>query len=255
MDITVVIPTPTIPESLGLGGAKPSHTPREKYPVLYLLHGFGNNHATWSGYSKVELYAEECNVAVVMISGENKAYINHPKEDQFYDFIAWELPEFVTGMFPVSDKPEHTYIAGLSMGGFGALVHALNRPDGFCAFGAFSAAISFNPAALVDNGTRDFSRDKMIEANPRFDPRALARNLEIKGGKFPKAYIACGEEDFLYKENVEFVELLSEKGVDVNWVHLPKYQHEWRFWDLQIEAFLDWIPRTDIYAEGGKRKA
>ena len=50
VDITVIIPTPTIPDSLGFGGVKPSHTPKEKYPVLYLLHGMGNNNATWTGY-------------------------------------------------------------------------------------------------------------------------------------------------------------------------------------------------------------
>jgi putative tributyrin esterase len=246
VDITVVVPTPTIPESLGFTEIKPVHTPKEKYPVLYLLHGFGNNHATWSGYSNVELFAEERNIAVVMISGENKAYVNHPSGDQFYEFLAIELPDFICGMFPISDKPEHTYIAGLSMGGFGTLVHALNRPDRFCAFGAFSAAISLNPSSL--NG----GEDKGID--PMFDPLTLAGNLAEEGKEFPKAYIACGEEDFLYEANVEFVEQLKGMGVDVTWVPLPKYQHEWRFWNLQVEAFLDWIPRTDVYATGEKRK-
>lgn len=254
VDITVVIPTPTIPEALGFGGIKPSHAPGEKYPVLYLLHGFGNNHATWTGYSNAELYAEERNMAVVMLSGENKAYINHPDDDQFYDFTAYELPEFITAMFPVSHKPEHTYIAGLSMGGFGTLVHALNRPEAFRAFGAFSAAISLKTSALRNNRENNLQRDKRTEADPRYDPLALARNLEIKEGRFPKAYIACGEEDSLFKGNAEYAKLLKQKGADVTWVQLPKYQHEWRFWDLQIEAFLDWLPRTDIYAVGGKRK-
>ena len=246
VDITVVIPTPTIPESLGLSEVKPVHTPKEKYPVLYLLHGFGNNHATWSGYSNVELFAEERNIAVVMISGENKAYVNHPGGDQFYEFLATELPDFVNGMFPISEKPEHTYIAGLSMGGFGTLVHALNRPDRFCAFGAFSAAISLNPSTLIGGEEK--------EIDPMFDPITLARNLAKEGKVFPKGYIACGEEDFLYEANVEFVEQLKGMGVDVTWVSLPEYQHEWRFWNLQVEAFLDWIPRTDAYATVGKRK-
>ena len=92
-----------------MGPGKPSHVPKADYPVLYLLHGFGNNHATWSGYSNVELYAEEQNLAVVMISGENKFYANHPG-DPFYDFIENELPEFVTANFPVSKKVKDTFI-------------------------------------------------------------------------------------------------------------------------------------------------
>ncbi|WP_234124494.1 alpha/beta hydrolase [Clostridium hydrogenum] len=247
VDITVIIPTPSIPESLGFSKYKPSHKPVEKYPVLYLLHGMGNNHATWCGYSNVELFAEERNIAVVMLSGENKAYINNTASgDRFYDFIEDELPEFICGMFPISDKPEHTYIAGLSMGGFGTLVHALSCPEKFCAFGAFSAAISLNPADITGG------EDKEID--PKYDPLTLAINLAKAGKRFPKAYIACGEKDFLYKANVDFVKQLSEMGVEVNWVSVPNYQHEWRFWNLQIEAFLDWIPRTDFYAKLGKRQ-
>ena len=77
VDITVIVPTPTIPQSLSRNrdAVKCTHTPKQKYPVLYLLHGMGNNHATWTGYTNVEMYAEERNIAVVNISGENKAYI------------------------------------------------------------------------------------------------------------------------------------------------------------------------------------
>ena len=86
VDIDVILPSVTIPESMGMSGEKPHHDYSKKYPVLYLLHGFGNNHAQWGGYTSVELFAEERQIAVVMISGENKYYIDHP-QDAFYDFI------------------------------------------------------------------------------------------------------------------------------------------------------------------------
>ena len=86
VDITVIVPSVTIPEALG-GEASPSHVLEERYPVLYLLHGMGNNHATWCGYSNIELYAEERNIAVVMISGENKCYRNVQGGDKFFEFI------------------------------------------------------------------------------------------------------------------------------------------------------------------------
>src|SRR6516162_11050818 len=76
VDITVIIPTPTFPDAAGLTGVTPKHTPSAPYPVLYLLHGGGNNHATWTGYTNVEFYAEERNIAVVMPSGENKFYVD-----------------------------------------------------------------------------------------------------------------------------------------------------------------------------------
>jgi len=246
VDITVIIPSTTIPESFGMFGGSPSHKITDKFPVLYLLHGYGNNHTTWTGYTNVELYAEERNIAVVMLSAENKSYVNHPEGDQFYDFIASELPEFICNMFPISEDPKDTYIAGLSMGGYGALVHGLNRPTQFAALGSLSGAIEINPSALSGG------KEKSID--PQFDPSSLAKHLFNNKETFPKTYIACGEADSLYEINTKFKNQLLEMGVDLTWVSLPKFGHEWRFWDLQIEAFLDWIPRSDAYAAKDKRK-
>ena len=102
VDITVIIPSVTFPEACGDGnvkGAGPKHGKMEKYPVIYLLHGVGNDHATWNSYTSVELFAEERNIAVVMLSAENKMYVNHGGNsfmgDCFYDFIEEELPDFL----------------------------------------------------------------------------------------------------------------------------------------------------------------
>jgi len=250
VDITVVVPSVTIPESMGMGfnsDAPPTckHTHEDKFPVLYLLHGYGNNHATWTGYTNLELYAEERNIAVVMLSAENKCYVNIGG-DNFYDFIENELPDFVCGMFPISKRPEDTFIAGLSMGGYGTLVHALNNPEKFAALGALSAAISINPASLA--GGEDAAVD------PKYDPAALAKKLNDEGGKFPKMYIACGDKDFLIEANTEFKDSLIAMGHEVEWSMMEGYGHEWRFWDIQIEKYLDWLPRTDAYAQVGRRQ-
>lgn len=248
VDITVVVPTVTIPESMGMGapeGAVPAcrHTPEGKFPVLYLLHGFGNNHATWTGYTNVELYAEERNIAVVMLSAENKFYVNHDGGDSFFDFIENELPDFVCGMFPVSKRPEDTYIAGLSMGGYGTLVHALTHPEKYAALGAFSAAVQLNTDML----------DGMAKQGG-IDPMEAAKKSVSEGKSLPKAYIACGRKDFLIEANEKFREDLKALGADVTWVEHPNYGHEWRFWDEQAEAFLDWIPRSDTFTGKGKRQ-
>lgn len=242
VDITVVLPSATIPESLGEHAA-PSHVIEEKYPVLYLLHGMGNNHATWCGYSNVELYAEERSIAVVMISGENKCYRNVPNGDRFFDFIEKELPEFVTNYFPISNKPEHTYIAGLSMGGYGSLLHGMSRPEQFAAIGAFSGAVD---AAL--------NMDSEELKNRNLDIYYLTDKALEEGKKIPPMYIACGEDDFLYEMSRKYKDTLVEKKIDVTWVSLPGYAHEWRFWNMQIEEFLKWIPRTDAYAKKGVRR-
>lgn len=262
VDITVVIPTPTIPQSTRRFKAeeKCMHTPKEKYPVLYLLHGMGNNHATWTGYTNVEMYAEERQIAVVNLSAENKSYISNGKDD-FYTFLNEELPDFVCGMFPISRRPEDTYIAGLSMGGFGTLVHALSNPEKYAAFGAFSAAVRmrkmdghFDPDKLGEEYKKQTSDKERFISAPEYDPQTLAEAIVKEGKTFPKAYMACGGADFLIDTNRQFRDKLIALGADVTWDEMEQYGHEWRFWDIEVERFLDWIPRTDAYAAQGKRR-
>jgi len=234
VDLTVIIPTVCFPEMMA---EDPHHPQNAKYPVLYLFHGYGNNHLTWNGYTSVELYAEERQIAVVMLSAENKAYINHGGDDNYYDFIAKELPEFIRGMFPVSDRPEDTFVAGLSMGGFGALVHGLSRSREFAAIGAFSGAVA-----------RKGSSEK-----PETNPLALAKAAAEQGWQKP-LYIACGDADGLFEANKDFVAEAKALGFPVTWVVGEGYGHEWRFWNREVEAFMDWLPRTDAYYNGGRKR-
>ncbi len=262
VDITVIIPTPTILESSQLlrSGIPCTHAPKSLYPVLYLLHGMGNNHASWNGYTNIELYAEERQIAVVCPSGESKGYIPYGR-DNFFQFISEELPDFVRGMFPVSEKPEDTFLAGLSMGGYGTLVHGFSHPERFAALGVFSAATVPIPSELTSDpekfqkSIQDGSLFRRFPyADPRYEPVALAKALAAGGKAFPKLYMACGDADAIYPRAAEYRDLLRSLGADVTWDELPGYDHEWRFWDIEVEKFLDWIPRTDLYHTQGKRK-
>lgn len=265
VDITVIVPTPTIPEisRAAQAGAPCAHTPRAPYPVLYLLHGMGKNHATWNGYSNIELYAEERQIAVVCPSGENKGYIPNGPDD-FFQFIAEELPDFVCGMFPISRRPEDTFLAGLSMGGYGALVHGLSHPERFAAVGVFSAAAAIPPSQMRDDpeGLRRAVEDGSALSQvpgipPKYDAFALtvvAERLASAEKRFPQFYMACGDMDSSYERAQDYRDFLRSMGVDVTWDGLPGYGHEWRFWDIEVEKFLDWIPRSDLYSREGKRR-
>jgi len=254
VDITVIIPTPSIPESTRRAGAESPcfHTPKTPYPVLYLFHGIGNNHATWAGYANVELFAEERRIAVVTFSAENKGYIPRGQDD-YFTFMAEELPDFICGLFPVSKRPEDTYLAGLSMGGYGTLIYGLNDPERFAAIGTFSSAIILPPERLAGDPEKAKQAGEASDGDPRFDPYALADKLLAEGRKLPKLYMACGDGDFLYQSNLKFRDYLRSVGADLTWEELPGYGHEWRFWNIEIERFLDWIPRTDPYSVKEKR--
>ncbi len=235
--VSVIVPTMTFPESTGMGlkdGEKLTHQPKGKYPVLYLLHGGGNDFSTWERYTQIELFAEEYNVAVVLLSAEDSAFTT-PKH---HLFITEELPDFISAHFPVSVRPEDSFIAGLSMGGGGSLYQVLKKPGQYAAIGIFSSGLM--RGNYVYDGVPD------VDA---------VKNFFAEGKVFPKAYIACGEEDFNWGYLPKFKDLLIELGADVTWDHLPGYGHEWRFWNIQVEKFLQWIPRSDYYAPFGKRKA
>lgn len=215
----------------------PCHTPAYRYPVLYLLHGYGNDYKSWLRYTSAERFAEEKRIALVLCNAENQCYMNTGSENKYYDFIAKELPEFICGNFPISSSAADTYMAGASMGGYGTLAHALTRPSEICAAGAFSPA--------VEIGT---------------DPNMLGGNLNCLNlhgalekcrearAELPRLFLCCGQKDFLYDSVLAFHQELAEKGFSHCWDNPAEFEHEWRFWDIELEKFLDWIPRTDPYS-------
>lgn len=106
----------------------PGMPAREDKPfkTLYLLHGGYGNYTDWVNGTRIQRWAEEQNLVVVMPSGDNKFYVDIPDLGDYYGkFIGEELVEFTRKMFPLSHKKEDTYIAGLSMGGYGATVNGL----------------------------------------------------------------------------------------------------------------------------------
>lgn len=92
------------------------------------------------------------------------------------------------------------------------------------------------------------------EVSDAHKPMKLAEKLHREGRAFPAMYVACGADDFLMGANRAFVERFKEMGADIVWDEVPGYGHEWRFWDLEVEKFLDWLPRTDAYAGSGRRR-
>lgn len=247
VEVNVILPTPTPDEAKKRLEAAPGasvYRPEHKYPVMYLLHGYSGNATVWQRFSSLERYAEERSIAVVTLSGENKAYVNRLGDDRFYDFLEKELPDLVSSMFPISTRREDTYIAGLSMGGFGTLLHAMGAPERYCAFGAFSAGMGHSGADLpADAAVTDDGHDLFV----------MLKGYAGKMDRLPKGYISCGTEDFLYELNVEFKDQYLAQGGALTWEAVPGYGHEWAFWDREVERFLDWIPRTDAYAGAPRR--
>ena len=129
-----------------------------KYKTLYLLHGLLGNYTDWVSQTRIQKWAEERNLAVVMPSGDNSFYFKSRTPWNDYEtFIGEELVEITRRMFPLSEKREDTFIAGLSMGGFGAL------RNGIVYSGTFSHVIGLSSALHIFEDTVDLAcfRDKI----------------------------------------------------------------------------------------------
>ncbi len=137
--LNVVLPTDKI---LDFESFDYAMKPGQKFKTLYLLHGLIGNYTDWISGSRIQRWAEERNLAVVMPSGDNAFYVdNIHGGDRYGEFIGKELVEMTRLMFPLSDKREDTFIAGLSMGGYGAIRNAIKYSDTFSCVAGLSSAV------------------------------------------------------------------------------------------------------------------
>ena len=108
------------------------------FPVLYLLHGTSGDHTDWERWTSIERYAAKKGLAVVMPAAQLSAYTNMVHGERYFDYIAYELPEKISKLLPISCCREDTYLCGLSMGGYGALKIGLTLPENYAAIGTLS---------------------------------------------------------------------------------------------------------------------
>lgn len=234
--MTVVLPQPTT-EQIGVTGAVPEGPPR----VLYLLHGLSDDHTAWMRYTSIERYAAARGFAVVMPAVDRSFYANEAHGHAYWDFVSEELPQVVGRFFRVSQAPADTFVAGLSMGGYGALKHAFTHPERYAGVASLSGV-----ADIRDLGDR-LDRAEIVTRvfggafGPRDDLYALLATVDPATA--PRLYIGCGtEEDRLMPPNTRLVEEARARGLDVTADFRPGV-HEWGLWDAQIEDVLDWMTR------------
>ena len=213
------------------------------YPVLYLLHGMSDDHTIWSRRTSIERYADERGIAVVMPTTELGWYTNMKHGRRWRSFIGEELPAICHDFFPrISQKREDTYIAGLSMGGYGAYALAMTYPEQYSAAAALSAA--FLPLRF-GRDTEPFWQDifgTMSEyTGGENDLIALSSRLVREGAPLPRLYMWCGTEDGLYSQNIAMRDHLNKLGWEDFTYEESAGNHNWRCWDEKIQTVLAWL--------------
>ena len=235
--MTVILPQETS-RQIGMAGAA-----RDDVPVLYLLHGLSDDDTIWSRRTSIERYVAPLGIAVVMPQVHQSFYADEVHGLPFWTFLTEELPELVHGFFRTSTAREDTFVAGLSMGGYGAMKWALREPHRFAAAASLSGALGLSDRhgggdpsfrALLD---RVFG-DAPIEGSAN-DVRHLVRTADPAA--LPDLYVACGTEDFLYGESVAFIEDAHAAGVALT-TSIGDGDHEWDYWDRAIQDVLAWLP-------------
>lgn len=220
------------------------------FPTLYLLHGMSDDHTIWQRRTNIERYVADKNLAVVMPSTHLAWYTDTAYGLDYLTYISEELPAVCRGFFRgMSDKREDTFIAGLSMGGYGAWKAALTHPETFSHAASLSGAVDM-PVRMAKRktlGTKASEAywqgifgdlDKM--ENGPHDLLYLAKNCKA-AGTLPKLYQCCGTEDALYPMNVEMREKLLAAGIVPTWQDGPG-DHNWAYWDENIQRVLAWLP-------------
>lgn len=213
------------------------------YRTLYLLHGLYGSDDIFLANTSIQKFAEDNGIAIVIPCGENSFYVDNVNAHALYgEYVGQELLDITRNIFPLSDKREDTFIAGFSMGGYGAIRNGLKYSQNFSKIGMISAAL------ITDDIVGYSSDDNVLRSRPFYesvfgdlnnlkgsdmDPKALIENCT----NIPDIFMACGKNDFLYDKNTDFYDFLKTNNVNVDFVE-AEGEHTWDFADKYVKEFI-----------------
>lgn len=215
----------------------------EDLKVLYLLHGYTGNNMDWVLKSDIYKLAIEKEIVVVMPSINNSFYTDMYYGYNYFTYLTKELPEVVENIFKIKHKKENVFIAGLSMGGYGAIKAAFTYPDKYYGAASLSGVLDIKETYQNTGITNSkvigiFGKGESFTENENVhDLFILSQNLEKEKVKL---YISCGTEDFLYHQSIKFKKHLEENKIDFKYYEGPG-EHNWQYWNNEIKKVLDYF--------------
>lgn len=216
---------------------------------LILLHGLTGTDTDWLFGGVAQEMSKQYNLAVFMPTTGNSFYLDHGYEGgNFASFVGEELPEYIRDTFGYCLSRDDTMIAGLSMGGFGAIHTALQFPDTFSACIALSSALVIHEIAKTGSRKNSIMPDAMVRdvfgdpeklLNSEYNPEVLYKKWKAQGKNLPRIYMAIGRDDSLYAVNQDFRHFLEAENADFFYEDGPGI-HDWYFWNEYLPRGLEW---------------
>jgi S-formylglutathione hydrolase FrmB len=222
----------------------------DTFPTLWLLHGLSDDHTIWLRRTSIESYAAAKGLAVIMPAAGRSFYQDMAGGARYWTFLTEELPALCRRWFPLSTVREDNFVAGLSMGGYGALRMGLAKPERYAAAASLSGALDIN-RRLREAG-KEASRIPKAEWVDIFGPGLnvegtdadlwfLAQRIAASPEPKPAVFLTCGTEDELLKDNRDFRQHLDSVHYTCTYEENAG-THEWGYWDRHIQRVLDWLP-------------
>lgn len=252
MNTQVVVSYPDYPDDVGHSSRYTSQR------VLYLLHGASCNAADWSHLTNLQYYARKYNYIVIMPEVQLGMYTDMKYGLDYYQYIAEELPQKMNEIFALPQGRDSTFLAGLSMGGYGAGKIGFRNPERFGGIGCFSALIDIQSQLEVCR--------KAENMPPQYDPRhwqsvfgeelvcraeeddifEIVKKVADREDR-PRFFQTCGTNDPLYEQNQRFRKHLEQLGYGHTYLEW-KDGHTWPFWDRSLELAMRFFAGEEVSA-------
>lgn len=227
-EVNLVIPSLDLHGVIANNNYRYYRDSEKKYPLIILLSGFNDDDEAWLLQTNISSLCSEYGVAVALIGGENKWYLDQSPVDGWHNLIENELPDFLYGNFSMLDQSKLPVIGGVSMGGYGALHNGLTSPEKYSSIMALSPATK--PDDVVDEKLHGTLKELFLKAKD----------------KLPYTYISVGDKDFIYAISKEFDGWLTENSIGVNYNFVAGYAHTWDLWRVEIVKFLQELKNKKI---------
>lgn len=225
------------------------------YPVLYLLHGAGDDQTGWVQFGEVlhiadkAIKAGEATPMIIVMPDANtgqRGYFNSADGKWRYeDFFFEELMPHVESTYRIKGEKRFRAVAGLSMGGGGSFVYALHRPDLFssaCPLSASTGPMNLEQASRYASrsGATDLSEAALETFFRKYSVLALIEDLEAEKIQSVRWFIDCGDDDFLYEGNA-LVHIALRKKEVAHEFRIRDGGHTWTYWRASLPVVLSFI--------------